>query len=77
MRSTHSPSEDGLFFFTKRSLAELLQISVRSVNRLLAAEILPPADFEVGRFPRWSRKTIERWLATKPKLPARRKGDRS
>jgi hypothetical protein len=76
IRSTHSPSED-LHFYTTKTLAELLGISVRSLNRCIAAQALPEPDLWAGPFPRWSRKSIVRWLATRPRLPGRRKGGRA
>src|SRR5262245_33589348 len=55
----------------KRELAAYLGIGYRTLERAIAQGLLPPADLMVGRSPRWSPKTIERWLACKPKLPGR------
>jgi hypothetical protein len=60
--------------FTKRSLADYLGLSVRSLDRAAAAGLLPPADLFVGRSPRYSPETISKWLRTRPRLPGRGKG---
>jgi len=60
--------------FTKRTLAQYLGLSVRSLDRAAALGLLPCPDLVVGRSPRWSPETIERWLRTRPRLPGRGKG---
>ncbi len=60
--------------FTKQTLARYLGLSVRSLDRANALGLLPCPDLIVGRSPRWSPQTIERWLRSKPRLPGR-KGD--
>ena len=58
--------------YSKSDLARFLGISIRSVDRANAAGLLPAADLVVGRSPRWSPQTIERWLRSKPRLPGRK-----
>ncbi len=55
----------------KRGLGRFLGISIRSLDRANAAGLLPAPDMHLGRSPRWSQKTIERWLKARPKLPGR------
>jgi hypothetical protein len=61
--------------FTKRTLARYLGLSVRSLDRANALGLLPRPDLVVGRSPRWSPDTIERWLRTRPRLPGRKGGE--
>jgi hypothetical protein len=58
--------------YTKQTLARYLGLSVRSLDRANALGMLPRADLTVGRSPRWSPQTIERWLRTRPRLPGRK-----
>lgn len=44
------------------SVATLLSCSPRHVLRLVAASRMPPA-VKVGRLRRWSRRSIEQWIA--------------
>jgi hypothetical protein len=60
--------------FTKKTLAEYLVLSVRSLDRAAALGLLPCPDLIVGRSPRWSPDTITRWLRTRPRLPGRNGG---
>ena len=55
----------------KTELARYLGVSVRSLDRANAAGLLPHPDLVVGRSPRWSPDTINRWLKARPKLPGR------
>jgi hypothetical protein len=59
-------------------LAAYLNLSRRTLSRLVAGGLLPPADLTLtGRNQRrWLRSSITRWLASKPKLPGRGKGGR-
>ena len=59
--------------YTKRTLARFLDISTRSLDRAIAAGLLPTPDLTVGSSPRWSPSTIERWLRSHPRLPGRGK----
>ncbi len=61
--------------YTKKTLAQLCVISIRSLDRANALGLLPCPDLVVGRSPRWSPDTIERWLRTRPRLPGRRGGE--
>lgn len=58
--------------FTWKTLAQHLSYSVRSLTRANAMGLLPVHDLVVGRSPRWSPQTIEKWLRTKPRLPGRK-----
>jgi hypothetical protein len=58
----------------KASLAQFLRISVRSLDRAIAAGALLEPDAWYGRSPRWLRQSILRWLKTRPRLPGRRGG---
>ena len=49
--------------FRKRTAARLLDISERTLERLLAAGKFPRPDAHAGRCPLWTRSTLERWLA--------------
>ena len=55
----------------KQGFAKFLGLSVRSLDRANAMGLLPAPDLVVGRSPRWSPQTIERWLKTRPRLPGR------
>ena len=46
-----------------KQVADALGVSERSIWRWSAGSVLPP-PIKVGRLVRWSRKTIEQWLAT-------------
>ena len=69
--STELNPADQTGCFDKPSLARYLKLSVRTLDRLAARGVLPPADLVVGRSSRWSPSTIERWLRTRPRLPGR------
>jgi hypothetical protein len=58
--------------FTKQSLADFLETSVRTLDRAAALGLLPAPDLVLGRSPRWSPTTIERWLRNRPRLPGRK-----
>lgn len=55
----------------KAELARYLGISVRSLDRAIAAGLLPRPDLTIGRSLRWSPETIHRFLKTRPRLPGR------
>jgi len=59
----------------KNRLARFLGISVRTLDRANAMGLLPCPDLTVGRSPRWSPQTIQRWLKTRPRLPGRKGAD--
>ena len=67
----HETDEAVAVCFTTRTLCEWLGISIRSWTRAAALGLTPAPDLVVGRSPRWSPQTIERWLKTRPKLPGR------
>jgi hypothetical protein len=76
--STVQVTDDALACLTKRKLAALLMISVRSLDRSIAEGVIPSPDLWIGPSPRWTERTISRWLKTRPKLPGRgRKGGQS
>jgi hypothetical protein len=56
---------------TKRALCQWLGVSTRTWDRATAERLTPAPDLIVGRSPRWSPATIERWLRTHPRLPGR------
>jgi hypothetical protein len=58
--------------FVKRTLARHLSMSVRSLDRAIALGLLPEPDLVVGRSPRWTAATIDRWLRNRPRLPGRK-----
>ncbi len=60
--------------FTKKTLAEYLGLSVRSLDRANALGMLPCPDLVMGSSPRWSPGTVQRGLRTRPRLPGRGKG---
>jgi hypothetical protein len=62
--------------FTTRTLCEWLGISIRSWTRAAAMGLTPAPDLVMGRSPRWSPSTIQRWLRSKPRLPGRVGGHR-
>lgn len=49
------------YFFGRKTLAEFLQISTRTLDRLDAGFKLPPA-VRIGAAKRWPRHVIEEWL---------------
>jgi predicted DNA-binding transcriptional regulator AlpA len=55
----------------KRGLGRFLGVSVRTLDRAIAAGLLPRPDLLIGRSPRWAPETINRWLKARPKLPGR------
>lgn len=42
--------------------AEILNVSRRSLERLIAAGTFPKPDVKIGRMPRWSRQSIRRFI---------------
>jgi hypothetical protein len=58
--------------YTKKTLAQFLELSVKSLDRANALGLLPCPDLIVGRSPRWSPSTVEKWLRTRPRLPGRK-----
>jgi predicted DNA-binding transcriptional regulator AlpA len=55
----------------KRGLGRFLGVSVRTLDRAIAAGLLPRPDLTVGRSPRWAPETISRFLKSRPRLPGR------
>src|SRR5271157_2177340 len=70
----HSDAAATARCYTKQTLTSYLGLSVRSLDRANALGLLPSPDLIVGRSPRWSTHTIERWLRTHPRLPGRKGG---
>lgn len=68
-QADHVPAR--YFLHNKAQFSTRLGISIRSLDRAIAAGVIPAPDLTVGRSPRWSEKTIEKFLATRPKLPGR------
>lgn len=51
--------------FTLQNIADAVQLSKRTINRLRASGALPAEDFAVGtKSPRWSQQTIATWIAS-------------
>jgi hypothetical protein len=80
-RPTTSPApasvgvtDDAPGSFDKKGLAAHVLLSVRTLDRLAAQGLLPPADLTISGSKRWLRSTISRWLAGKPKLSGRKGG---
>jgi hypothetical protein len=65
------------YYFTKKSLAAYLQVSIRSLDRAAALGLLPQPDLVIGRSPRWAPSTISMWLKSRPRLPGRSRTPRS
>jgi hypothetical protein len=74
--STVQMTDDAPPCFEKAGLARFLSLSVRTLDRLSAQGMLPPADLTISGSKRWLRSTISRWLLSKPKLSGR-KGEQS
>ena len=51
--------------YDKTRLASYLGVSVRSLDRANAAGLLPCPDLVVGRSPRWSPQTVQKWLRSR------------
>ena len=49
--------------YRKRSAATMIGISVRTVERLLAAGKFPAPDAHAGKSPLWTRDSLVRWIA--------------
>jgi predicted DNA-binding transcriptional regulator AlpA len=49
-------------FFSRQSLAAYLQISTRTLDRLVAGHRLPPS-VQIGSAKRWARTAILEWVA--------------
>jgi predicted DNA-binding transcriptional regulator AlpA len=49
--------------FRKATAAELLGISVRTLERLTSAGKFPRPDAHAGRCPLWTRSSLETWIA--------------
>jgi len=49
--------------YRKQTAAELLGISVRTLERLASAGKFPRPDAHAGRCPLWRRTTLEGWIA--------------
>jgi len=65
----HIPAK--YFLHNKCQFALRLGISIRSLDRAIAAGVIPEPDLKVGKSPRWSEQTIQAFLLTKPRLPGR------
>lgn len=51
--------------FTLQNIADSIQVSKRTVNRMRKSGVLPAADFAYGtKTPRWFQKTIAEWIAS-------------
>ncbi len=55
--------ENDDMLLTKQQLAELLGVSVRSVDRMVAAGTAPPVTLLPNGRRRWRRGDVRRWLA--------------
>jgi excisionase family DNA binding protein len=51
-------------FITVSDWANRLQVSKRSIFRMIDERIIPPYDFAVGKTRRWHFSTYERWVAS-------------
>ncbi|MBS0263432.1 MAG: helix-turn-helix domain-containing protein [Planctomycetes bacterium] len=60
--ATGQVAEEGPLLITARQLADKLQISTRTLWRMLSAERLP-APIRVGGIVRWRANDIERWIS--------------
>ena len=49
--------------YRKRSAATMIGISVRTLERLLAAGKFPRPDAHAGKCPLWTRESLGRWIA--------------
>lgn len=49
--------------YRKATVARMLDISGRTLDRLIGAGRFPRPDAHAGRAPLWRRETLERWLA--------------
>jgi predicted DNA-binding transcriptional regulator AlpA len=48
--------------YRKRNAATLIGISVRTLERLLAAGKFPRPDAHAGKCPLWTRESLSRWI---------------
>lgn len=48
------------------AVAELAGVSVASIYTYLTRGTIPEPDLRFGRSPVWRRRTIEKWLASRP-----------
>ena len=51
-------------FLTVADWAIRLQVSKRTIFRMIDEGIIPPYDFAVGKTRRWHESTYERWVAS-------------
>jgi predicted DNA-binding transcriptional regulator AlpA len=49
--------------FRKRTAADLVGISVRTLERLASAGKFPRPDAHAGKCPLWTRSTLEAWIS--------------
>lgn len=66
MNALEAPISPGsvMNYLSRERLAEMLDISTRTIDRRVDEGKLPPPDLYVGRQPRWKLATIEAWLQT-------------
>lgn len=50
-------------FLTLDDWANRLQLSKRTIHRMIDEKIIPPCDFSHGKIRRWHEQTYQRWLA--------------
>jgi hypothetical protein len=67
-----SSDQLSLACFDLTGFAEVLGLSCRTMTRLLAANLLPAPDLTIGKNQRrWTQRTVEAWLRTRPRFPGR------
>lgn len=57
--------------YKKPELARAVGLSIRSLNRAIAAETFPPNDLILNGTRLWSASLVSRWLAGEPVKPKR------
>ncbi len=56
-------TREGAITYRKRDVATVIGVSVRTLERLAAANKFPAPDARIGRAPLWFPDTISKWLA--------------
>jgi len=61
-RKIESLSGQAADFFRVEDWAAKLQLSKRTIFRMIDERVIPPYDFVAGRTRRWHRSTYDRWV---------------
>jgi excisionase family DNA binding protein len=70
MNALETPTSPGpvMNYLSRERLAEMLDVSTKTIDRRVDEGKLPAPDLHVGPQPRWKRAAIEAWLETHKRI---------